>query len=322
MRPFTTVLLAFLTGSAAAQVDYPTCLSGFSWAFNSLNQSPCQVASALGEACTGLDFPIPNLTSTQNYLGPIPAAANQCRCSSVFYSVLSACAVCQDALVSTWSFYNENCTEVSVSVFPPPIPSGIAVPNYAYLDPTANGVNTFNPQIAQSDVGPDSTAVSQPTGVTSTSASGTTLPTSSKKKSSNAGAIAGGVVGGVVAVLIIVGLILFLRRRKPVKTTEPFDSDKLVAETTPGNISSTIPSTPAPAKYYDPNDPTTYPAEPFVPSLYSSPSPPSQNQSFPHSVVGANHTGTTNYSGMGVIPQQNISYHPGQAGYTGTAEVM
>ncbi len=61
----------------------------------------------------------------------------------------------------------------------------------------------------------------------------------------------GEVVGGIVAVLIIVGLIIFLRRRKPVKHTEPFDSDKLVIEnTTSGNMSTTIPSTPAPAKYY------------------------------------------------------------------------
>lgn len=99
-------------------------------------------------------------------------------------------------------------------------------------------------------VGADSTAIPQPTGVTSTSPSGTTLPTSSKKKSSNAGAIAGGVVGGVVAVLLIIGLIIFLRRRKPAKITEPFDSDKLVVENTTGNALSTIPSTPAPAKYY------------------------------------------------------------------------
>lgn len=52
------------------------------------------------------DFPIPELTPTQNYLGPQPEAANQCRCSTVFYNMLSACAVCQGAEVSTCVLFN------------------------------------------------------------------------------------------------------------------------------------------------------------------------------------------------------------------------
>lgn len=59
------------------------------------------------------DFPVPALGPTENYLGPIPTAANQCRCSSVFYSMLSACAVCQNALISTYVHPAPACTQCS-----------------------------------------------------------------------------------------------------------------------------------------------------------------------------------------------------------------
>ena len=81
--------------------------------FNSLHQDPCTVAKYLGGVCinggecipcllsyslklVNLDYPIPALATNQVYTGPNPLAANECRCSSVFYSLLSACAICQD----------------------------------------------------------------------------------------------------------------------------------------------------------------------------------------------------------------------------------
>lgn len=319
------------TYATAQSGTFPNCtLSNFTWAFNEFQQSPCQVASALGQACTGTSFPIPALSSDENYLGPQVGFTNQCRCSSVFYNVLSACALCQGAEVSNWSVYDQNCSIVSVTVFPPAIPSGIAVPHWAYMDPTANGINTFNPQLAQADVGPESTAIPQSSSTSASGSTGTSTPAPHSGKKSNAGAIAGGVVGGIVAIILISVLIFFfLRRRRPAKSgSTSFDSDKLVNPEAayPNSASMIMPSstgTSAPAKFYDPNDPTTFPgqsAEPLMQGVYSTPSPAAHSQHFTPNTLTTNHTGATHYTNMGAVSQQNM--HPGHAGYTGTAEVM
>ncbi|KAF9486488.1 hypothetical protein BDN70DRAFT_870044 [Pholiota conissans] len=329
------LLLSLIPSSVVALGTVPSCNSGFDWTFNSFGQSPCTVASALGEACTGVDFPIPALTPTQNYLGPVPLGANQCRCSSVFYSMLSACALCQGAEISTWSFYDQNCSSVFLTVFQPPIPAGFAVPHYAYIDPTANGMDTFNPQIAQADNGVESTAPPQATstgtsstGSPTTGSSTTTVPPSEKKKS-NPGAIAGGVVGGVVGLAIIAGLAAWfiLRRRRQQKLPPaPFDEKLMVAPNqysmSTGNA-PTISSIPAP-KLYDPNDPSTFPGNngSFAPSVYSSPSPPAQTQGFHPNVMGSNPSLGNPYMGnVQPISTHNTGHNP-QTGYTGMAEVM
>lgn len=83
--------------------------------FNSLSQSPCTVAGYLGSLCslTGTRFPwnlcssdsmchvgkqviVPPLTPGNHYLGPnVQNSNNACKCSSVFYSMLAACSICQ-----------------------------------------------------------------------------------------------------------------------------------------------------------------------------------------------------------------------------------
>jgi len=338
MTQFAAValLLGLLPSSVIAFGPVPTCNTGFQWTFNNEQQSPCTVASALGEACTGVDFPIPPLNASENYLGPIAEAANQCRCSSVFYNMLSACAVCQGALVSSWSFYDQNCSTVLLTVFPLPIPSGFAVPHYAYLDPTANGVNIFNPAIASADIGPESTAIPQPTSATNTalpngSSTGLTATgptaTGSKSKKSNAGAIAGGVVGGIAALAIIAGLAAWfvLRRRRQQKSPPiPFD-EKLMVSGSPAGDVPTLANTPAP-KLYDPNDPSTFPGNngSYGTSMYSSvPSPAANSQYFGSTgqPVSTHNTGHTGYASVPhALPMS--THTTGQAGYTGMAEVM
>lgn len=96
--------------------------------------------------------------------------------------------------------------------FPAPIPGGVAVPAWAYLNVTA--VDLFDAPGASalaSQNMPDSTAVPSPTGTgtgTGTGSSG-----GSKKKKTNTGAIAGGVVGGLVGLALILLGAFFLYKR-------------------------------------------------------------------------------------------------------------
>lgn len=57
------------------------------------------VATALDRVCFPEDdFPDPRTTG-QQYSGPTEPDSNACLCSSVMYSMLSACAICQGATV-------------------------------------------------------------------------------------------------------------------------------------------------------------------------------------------------------------------------------
>jgi hypothetical protein len=224
----------------------PTCMSGFQWAFNSLNQSPCQIASFLGSAClvAGTNFPIPSLSSLQFYSGPQIGHTTDCQCSSVYYSVLSACALCQGASESPWTAYNKNCTTPFLTVFPTAIPSGVKVPHYAYLDVSA-GSGQFNATLAQNAGGIESTAVPQPTT--------STAPPVAKGKKSHAGAIAGGVVGGIVGLLLVAFSVYWLLRSRNRRPAPGPILDEPLSE------NNTMTNPYGAPKLYDPNDPTSYP---------------------------------------------------------------
>ncbi|KAF8969854.1 hypothetical protein BDZ97DRAFT_1792997 [Flammula alnicola] len=97
LRVVAVAALGLLPYYVAAQnTTKATCLAGFSWSFNSEGDSPCDVAMALAGVCIGTDFTLAPLQPGFVYLGPNVANANSCRCSSVYYSLLSACAACQD----------------------------------------------------------------------------------------------------------------------------------------------------------------------------------------------------------------------------------
>lgn len=81
--------------------------------FTSIDQSPCDVAAELAAVCVGgrafslaiplvlfeltpnIEFDLEPLDVGYVYLGPTVSNANDCRCSTVYYSLLSACAYCQ-----------------------------------------------------------------------------------------------------------------------------------------------------------------------------------------------------------------------------------
>ena len=94
--------------------------------FNSQNKSPCVVASEMAAVCNGgrtfnfhhwdflnltwfsstcLEYFVIALPVDSHYTGPNSTVVNPCQCSSVFYSLLSACADCQNRTFVEWVIY-------------------------------------------------------------------------------------------------------------------------------------------------------------------------------------------------------------------------
>jgi hypothetical protein len=138
--------LLFFSGFTVAQIVSPNCESTWSWSFNSLNQDPCKVAATMLGTCNGNTFTIGPLQPGYSYYGPSGVDdSNLCKCSTVGYSLLSACGGCQGASWITWSEYAFNCTKTLPSPqFPNAVPSGIRVPHWALLDPTYENLWDFN----------------------------------------------------------------------------------------------------------------------------------------------------------------------------------
>ncbi|KAF8163453.1 hypothetical protein B0H34DRAFT_795165 [Crassisporium funariophilum] len=298
------LIVGFLPCYVAAQA---TCASGFDWAFNTLGQSPCDVATELGGVCVGGQFSLQPLSAGFVYLGPSAVNANSCRCSSVYYSMLSACGACQNRNFIRWSTYKTNCTTVYAQIFPQPIPTGVRVPHYAYLD--VETADTFNLTVAQNAGGTDSTAIPSPTGT-----SGGSTPGATKGGSKvNAGAIAGGVVGGIVGLAVIAGLVFWLLRRRRQTSSPSSAQDHVLPSQTPMSYAGTggtyAPTSMTP-KIYDPNDPTTYPSNDHSPAGYNPYTPsPDLHQQQPY--VAPNFTGTTVQS----------TQPPSRPHYTGAPEL-
>ncbi|KAM5540811.1 hypothetical protein V8D89_005455 [Ganoderma adspersum] len=282
----TTFLGSYISGAAAQGGTNATCNSGFEWMFNSRNQNPCLVSSWLFTPCSSPSdsFVFP-LTPGFHYNTPLNSSdsATPCRCNTVLFSTIAACATCQggeDDIVP-WILYSQNCSSVFIQTYPENIPSGTAIPAWAYLDVRVNG--TFDPTAAEAVAAqnlPESTALPAPSqtlsastnnhGSPSTVRGGTisSAPTaagdnsSSGSKRTNAGAIAGGVVGGLAGVALIAAAVFVLRKRSrrsavlPVGNTTHtvYNANAQSWEKSPGMSVSTH-------KFYDPNDPRTFPGQ-------------------------------------------------------------
>jgi len=131
-----------------------------------------------------------------------------------------------------WSLWEINCASVSNSSFPMPLPAGLHVPGWAYLDVETS--DSFNETLAFANANiTESTAIPQPTKTSSKS-----VPTSSSTSSAAAvqttvasdtsvsppinlkrnNAIGGGIVGGFAALLLVCLLSFWIYRwRKTVK---------------------------------------------------------------------------------------------------------
>ncbi|KAI0259722.1 hypothetical protein BC834DRAFT_604199 [Gloeopeniophorella convolvens] len=236
--------LLVLAAPAIAQLGFPNCTdSSLDWSFNSLKQNPCNVAVYLEASCNGGQFNIPPLPPNTNYRGPNAGQGNPCICSTVLYSLISACGSCQGSGWTQWSEWSLNCTSVSVASFPNPIPGGTRAPHWAFLDVTK--ADTWNAAAAQS--------------AGEASPSSTSAPQQSSHHKSHAGAIAGGVVGGIVGAALLGALaVWFIRRRKLRAEAQPspyMSGEPVVAEAFGTGDSDTFPQ----HKLYNPNDPSTFP---------------------------------------------------------------
>jgi hypothetical protein len=58
-------------------------------------------------------FTVPALPIGSHYLAPNASQVNPCICSSVTYSMISACAGCQDRNYIDWITWSQDCTEAS-----------------------------------------------------------------------------------------------------------------------------------------------------------------------------------------------------------------
>jgi hypothetical protein len=207
-----------------AQTTNATCSDSHKWAFNSQHQSPCLVAAELLAVCYG-SYEVYALPVQSHYAGPDMQDANPCQCNTVVFSLLAECGLCQNRTTSMWSVWEINCASPSIGSFPKPIPSGLHVPGWAYLDVKA--MDMFNEALAEANANiTESTAIPQPSQTPSTSApaptssaAAQTTPVSQSSDVSpinqtKSNAIGGGVIGGFFLLLLLCGLGLWIYRKR------------------------------------------------------------------------------------------------------------
>ncbi|KIM63769.1 hypothetical protein SCLCIDRAFT_1213929 [Scleroderma citrinum Foug A] len=263
---------------ASAQQSAVVCLSDFAWMNNSIGQNPCLVAAFVLGACTGTQFIIPSLDPGFTYGGPSVSGATPCECNTITYNLIAACSICQNRIYIAWTSWSTNCSMTYPGVYPENIPSGTAIPHWAYQDVTKTDV--FNATIAQlAGDAPESTAIKPqatstmvtstipPTSITLVGNTGTQsptptptpTPTPSPSSSSNpkTWTIVRGAVGGIV-MLGAIATWFYIRRRRQTKAPPG------------GTMSTTTSPSTHPAthlKLYDPSDPSTFP--PSSPTMYT-----------------------------------------------------
>ncbi|KAF8798154.1 hypothetical protein BYT27DRAFT_7203862 [Phlegmacium glaucopus] len=273
-RPWTTLVLWFAAVLSVVGQLSPSnvaqCISGLNWTLNSMGQTPCYVAANLESICTPTTVDgIPNNT---HYLGPTLAAADPCQCSSVTYSMISACGACQGRTFIDWTTYSTNCSTVTFMTFPKSIPSNVLVPTWAYLNLTQTN-NDFNEVAARQNASaPISSSSSAPTASivlpVSTSSSTASTSQSVRKSQPNAGAIAGGVVGGLVLIALnaLAALWYLRRRRNMIQTDLTFDHQALVSGPAVQQITGSTGPSSFPSQSIYTSDNSTFPASPLTTS--------------------------------------------------------
>lgn len=273
-------LLAVIIGQVTAQHTDVTCTS-LQWTFNSLGQSPCLIAAYLEQPCLSSgEANVPTIAPDQPYSPS--STPTSCDCSTVTYSLLSACASCQGGPVGNWSTFSQKCSQqASDRQYPLSIPPNTAVPAWAFQ--SIKGPDQFNLTLCKI-IG------DTPENITLTSSPSQTGKPSHKP---DTGILVGsilGAVGGMAIIGILFGLYLTRRNKKrdqekdypptffPRKSIEPIASPSIshyAPEVWTGNLSpppsarthsqylSYQPSqnaslTPTP-RPYNPDDPSTFP---------------------------------------------------------------
>ncbi|KAH6918420.1 hypothetical protein BKA70DRAFT_1247150 [Coprinopsis sp. MPI-PUGE-AT-0042] len=322
------------------------CLVQDDWSFNSDGLSPCDVAAELAGVCAATTFTLEPLEPGFIYLGPTRTNVNACRCSSVYYSMLSACAECQGNDYLRWSAWNGNCSEVYLETYPRDIPTGVKVPHWAYIDVSID--DRYNATRAQAALGPESTAPPRPQSTRTNggsssrpSATGSSTATpSGEENKTNVGAIAGGVVGGVVGLALIGLLVFFLMRRRNKQKRAPSEIYSQNTGVPPSSMHGPAPGSffdgnsgftggPEAKPFYNPNDPSTFPADHSMNSASPAPhlagGPPSLSHNYTGQSAGYVPQVNTGHTGYAVPPptfgQPNRPGTPNGGRYTGVPEL-
>ncbi|EIW84648.1 hypothetical protein CONPUDRAFT_162025 [Coniophora puteana RWD-64-598 SS2] len=270
---------------ARSQSTNVTCPTSLWWANNTMGQNPCLMAAYAYEPCSG-NVDVTTLASGTVYSG----AGNQtslegCLCNTVTYSLFAACATCQNVAAQDWATWSGGCSGSTIGQlqYPPGVPSGTVFPPWAYLPIVNNG---WDESIAQTNASLVAVAMSTSAAISSSSiasVSATSVAASlsnaaiasslsvlqasqtagSSSSHSHTGAIAGGVVGGVVGLALVAGAVfVFLRRRRNKQSgvsgayADPSNSQPEMYQS--GMNRQT--------KFYNPDDPTTYPTSPHADS--------------------------------------------------------
>jgi hypothetical protein len=303
------------------------CLPGYEWMWSSVGQSPCDIAAELASVCIARPYILDPLPVDYVYSPPTVENQNSCKCSSVYYSLLSGCAYCQDRSFRGWSLYVTNCSTVYLTTYNHDLPVGVKVPAYAYLNVSISG--TFNATLAYSVTGTESSRPpSSNTQSPTQSSTSTSTSTAVAASATNTPAIIGGAVGGVIGLGLIATLIIFLVLRSKRKSHQSVDYNSTLQQQqtpnmafTPNTTTSLLHSTMSPppgspGMLYNPNDPSTYPVN--DPNMYSpqrQQSPPIQN-AMPNNLTG---NSSQNY----VPPQTMPMPQPGggRPQYSGVPEL-
>ncbi|KAI9443922.1 hypothetical protein H4582DRAFT_1045539 [Lactarius indigo] len=254
-----SLVLFATSGFVVAQITGPDCNLSWEWTFNTLGQGPCIVAAYMMGTCNDSVFTIDKLKPGNSYTAH--GSIGDCQCNIVTYNLLSVCDACQGVYWRTWSDYSFNCTNdegLSSSTFPNAVPPGTRVPQWALIDNTLE--DNWNPIEAEiAGVTPEI----EPDSFISTPASGADTPAPSdppledispvsfdSESGPNTGAIAGG-TRSQVPFTMVDGVVPPMSQDHP-----PLSGDKAY-----------VPKTPvAPMKFYDPNDPGTFPQYQRVPT--------------------------------------------------------
>ncbi|KZP19553.1 hypothetical protein FIBSPDRAFT_955430 [Athelia psychrophila] len=246
------LLLGYVSCALGQATTNATCTQDQSWSYNDLKQSPCQISAFLGAACNHGQWNIQPLPSGFTYSGPEGSTVNPCQCSTVTYAMTSACAACQNGTWLSWSAWSSSCTTVYPSIYTEAINLTTSIPGWAYGDFISPG--TFEVAQASANI-----TASPSTGTAPMTATNTNTISSSATSSSSV----------VLLGLIACGIAFLLYRRR--MRTAPSAQFSNYAASSQAPIHSPVmmsepyspqPFNPTQAKFYNPDDPTTYPGTP------------------------------------------------------------
>ncbi|TBU52375.1 hypothetical protein BD310DRAFT_940415 [Dichomitus squalens] len=120
-------------------------MSDYAWMMNNQGDDPCHLVVLFGEWCySGADLQFLVWLGSQNINhGPPDFCSSPCVCSTMGYSLISACAICQGlpSVMDPWLSYSHECQATYITSYPAGMPSATksAIPNWAYLPLSSDG---------------------------------------------------------------------------------------------------------------------------------------------------------------------------------------